>query len=135
MTQSSTEFFPLNERENQLAKTAVDIAFDLYKALGAGLLESVYENYFCYEFKQRNIPFLQQPLTPIFYKDFLVEDGKRLNILVDDLLIIELKAQENNHPTLEAQFLSYLRRTGKRLGYVINFHVLLMKSGFKRFIL
>ena len=64
-----------------------------------------------------------------------IEDGLRLDLLVDDLLIIELKAQENFHPVWEAQLLSYLKLTGKRIGYVINFHVPLMKDGFKRIVL
>ena len=120
MTQSNTEFFPLSERENQLSKIVIDIAFDLHKALGPGLLESVYENCFCYELKQRNILFLRQQPVTIFYKD---------------LLIVELKAQENNHPVWEAQLLSYLKLTGKRIGYIINFHIPLIKNGFKRLIL
>jgi len=68
MTQSSTEFYPLSERENQLAKIVVDVAFELHKALGPGLLESVYEKCFCYELKQRNIPFLRQQQVPVFIK-------------------------------------------------------------------
>ncbi len=135
MTQSNTEFFPLSERENQLSKIVIDIAFDLHKALGPGLLESVYEKCFCYELKQRNILFLRQQPVTIFYKDLLIEDGLRLDILVDDLLIVELKAQENNHPVWEAQLLSYFKLTGKRIGYIINFHIPSMKNDFKRLIL
>ncbi len=113
MTDSNAEFLPLSEKENQLARIVVDIAFKLHKSLGPGLLESVYEKCFCYELKQRNIPFLRQQLVPLFYKNLLVDDGLRLDILVDDLLIIELKAQESNHPVWEAQLLSYLKLTGK----------------------
>ena len=113
MTDSNTEFLPLSEKENQLARIVVDIAFELHKSLGPGLLESVYEKCFCYELKQRNIPFLRQQLVPLFYKNLLVDDGLRLDILVADLLIIELKAQESNHPVWEAQLLSYLKLTGK----------------------
>jgi len=135
MTQSSIEYFPLSERENQLGKIVVDIAFLLHRSLGPGLLESVYEKCFCYELKERGIPFLRQEQVPILYKELFLEDALRLDILVDDLLIIELKAQENYHPVWEAQLLSYLRLSGKRIGYVINFHVPLMKDGFKRLIL
>ena len=135
MAQSSTEYFPLSDRENQLGKIVVDIAFTLHKSLGPGLLESVYEKCFCYELQQRGIPFLRQQQVPIFYKELFLEDALRLDILVDELLIIELKAQENYHPVWEAQLLSYLRLSGKRIGYVINFHVPLMKDGFKRLIL
>jgi len=135
MAQSGTEYFPLSDRENQLGKIVVYIAFSLHKYLGPGLLESVYEKCFCYELQQRGIPFLRQQQVPIFYKELFLEDALRLDILVDELLIIELKAQENHHPVWEAQLLSYLRLSGKRIGYVINFHVPLMKDGFKRLIL
>lgn len=137
MTQSSTKqiFSPLSAKENQLAKEAIDIAFKLHKALGPGLLESVYTKCFCYELERRNIPFVKQQLVPIHYEGLLVEEGLRLDILMDDLLILELKAQENFHPVWEAQLLSYLKLTGKRIGYIINFHVPLMKDGFKRFVL
>lgn len=137
MTQSVTEnkYQPLTERENQLAKIVVDISFQLHKALGPGLLESVYEKCFCYELEQRSIPYLRQKKVSIIYNDLLIEDGLRLDLLVDDLLIIELKAQENYHPVWDAQLLSYLKLTNKRIGYIINFHVPLMKDGFKRLVL
>ncbi|HEX8461282.1 MAG TPA: GxxExxY protein, partial [Segetibacter sp.] len=71
----------------------------------------------------------------LYYEDLVIENGLKLDILVDDLLILELKAQENFHPVWEAQLLSYLKLTRKRIGYLINFHVPLMKDGFKRFVL
>lgn len=134
---SNTEkiYLPLNDRENQLSKIVIDIAFDLHKQLGPGLLESVYEKCFCYELRQNGVQFLRQKLVPIYYKELQIEDGLRLDILVEDLLIIELKAQESNHPVWQAQLLSYLKLSGKRIGYIINFHVPLMKDGFKRLIL
>lgn len=137
MAQSNTEktFNPLTDRENYLAKIVVDIAFLIHKALGPGLLESVYEKCFCYELQKREIPYIRQQMVAIQYEGLLVEDGLRLDLLVDDLLIIELKAQENYHPVWEAQLLSYLKLTDKRIGYLINFHVPLMKDGFKRLIL
>ena len=137
MTQRDTEkiFDPLSERENYLAKIVVDIAFSLHKALGPGLLESVYEKCFCYELQKRQIPFIRQEKVSIRYEDLLIEDGLRLDLLVDNLLIVELKAQENYHPVWEAQLLSYLKLTNKRIGYLINFHVPLMKDGFKRLVL
>jgi GxxExxY protein len=137
MTQSNTEktFSPLTYKENELARIVIDIAFTLHKELGPGLLESVYEKCFCYELQKRNILFVRQKAVPIHYEDLIIEDGLRLDILVDDLLIVELKAQENYHPVWEAQLLSYLKLTSKRIGYVINFHVPLMKDGFKRLIL
>jgi GxxExxY protein len=126
---------PIPEKENQLATIVMDIAFSIHRALGPGLLESVYEKCFCYELLQRNIPFVRQQLVPIQYKELLLEDGLRLDLLVDNVLIVELKAQENYHPVWEAQLLRYLKLADKRIGYLINFHVPLMKDGLKRLVL
>ena len=126
---------PLSEREVWLTQQIVNIAFSIHKALGPGLLESVYEKCFCYELTKRNISYLRQQCVPIIYDDLVIDDGLRLDIIVDDLIIVELKAQENYHPVWEAQLLSYLKLTHKRLGYILNFHVPLMKDGLKRMIL
>lgn len=125
----------LSEREEFLASQIVDIAINIHKSLGPGLLESVYEKCFEYELLQRGINYKRQKDVPIVYENLKVEDGLRLDLLVDDLVIIELKAQENYHPVWEAQLLSYLKLTNKRLGMLINFHVPLMKNGIKRLIL
>ncbi|MDB5191098.1 MAG: GxxExxY protein [Segetibacter sp.] len=118
-----------------LGTQVVDIAFHIHKALGRGLLEKVYEACFCYELKKRNIPFETQQKVPIVYDQLQFSEGLRLDILVDDLVIIELKAQENYHPVWEAQLLSYLKLSNKNLGYLINFTVPLIKEGIKRMIL
>ncbi len=87
----------LSEREEFLGKQIVDVAFKIHKKLGPGLLESVYEKCFCYEFTIRNIPCKRQKDVPIFYDDLKIDDGLRLDLLVDELVIVELKAQENFH--------------------------------------
>ena len=125
----------LTEYEEHLAAQVVDIAFKIHKELGPGLLESVYEKCFCHELKKRNIDFECQKFVPIVYDDLLVEQGLRLDILVENLLIIELKAQESNQVIWSAQLLSYLRLSHKRIGFIINFHVPLIKEGIKRMIL
>lgn len=137
MAQSNTEkeYTSLTEREKWLAQQVINIAITIHKALGPGLLESVYEKCFCYELGKRNIPFTKQKTVPILYDSLTIDEGLRIDILVDDLIIIELKAQENYHPVWEAQLLSYLKLTNKRLGYILNFHVPLMKDGIKRMIL
>jgi GxxExxY protein len=135
MYQSNTEKVPLSQRENLLAKEAIDIAFKLHKTLGPGLLESVYAKCFHYELEVRGIPFVKEQMVTLYYEDLKIENGLKLDILIDDLLILELKAQENYHPVWEAQLLSYLKLIRKRIGYLINFHTPLMKDGFKRFIL
>jgi GxxExxY protein len=123
------------EHREWLGKQIVDIAFHIHKALGPGLLESVYETCFCYELTKRGIPFITQKKVPIFYDQIEFADGLRLDLLIDDLIIIELKAQENYHPVWEAQLLSYLKLSGKHLGYIINFTVPLIKDGIKRMVL
>ena len=125
----------LSEREEYLATQIVDIAIKIHRALGPGLLESVYEKCFEYELIERGINYQRQKEVPIIYESLKVEDGLRLDLLVDNLVIIELKAQENYHPVWEAQLLSYLKLTNKRLGMLVNFHVPLMKNGIKRLIL
>lgn len=103
--------------------------------MGPGLLESVYAKCFYYELTKRMIEFEKQKEVPIIYEKLEIDDGLRLDLLVDDLVIVELKAQENYHPVWEAQLLSYLKLTKKRLGFLINFHTPLIKNGIKRIIL
>jgi len=118
-----------------VGKEIVDIAYQLHTALGPGLLESVYEKCFCYELTKRELSFISQKKVPIVYDSLIFEEGLRLDLLIEDCVIVELKAQETFHPVWEAQLLSYLKLTRKRIGYLINFHVPLMKDGFKRLIL
>ena len=135
MDNTGVGFKPLTEREKWLTGEIVGIAIAIHKAIGPGLLVSVYEKCFCYELEKRNIPFVKQKLAKIIYDSMVIEEGLRIDIMVDNLIIIELKAQENYQPVWAAQLLSYLRLTKKRLGYILNFHVPLMKDGIKRMIL
>jgi len=137
VTQSNTvkEHKPLTDREKWLASQIVEIAITIHRFLGPGLLESIYEKCFCYELTKRKIPFVKQKCTELIYDNVIIDEGLRIDIMVDDLIVIELKAQEVYHPVWEAQLLSYLKLTGKRLGFLINFHVPLMKDGIKRLIL
>lgn len=128
-------FQKLSEREEFLAKTVVNIAYNFHKQLGPGLLESIYEKCFSYELNNSNLIYQRQKEVPIIYNDLRIADGLRLDLLIEDLLIIELKAQENFHPVWEAQLISYLKLTNKRIGFLINFHVPLIKDGIKRIIL
>ena len=125
----------LSAETELLAKEMVDIAYKLHTTLGPGLLESVYEKCFCYELEKREIPFKRQKIVNIIYDELIISDGLRLDILVNEGIIIELKAQEGYHTVWEAQLLSYLKLTDTRLGFIINFHVPLIKSGIKRIIL
>jgi len=125
----------LSEKEEYIAKEIVDIAIKIHKQLGPGLLESVYEKCFCHELIKRGLSFRKQVQVPIYFDDVKIDDGLRLDILIEGLVIVELKAQENYHPVWEAQLLSYLKLTEKRLGFLVNFHVPLMKTGIKRMVL
>lgn len=125
----------LSEREEYLAKQIVDIAIKIHIELGPGLLESVYAKCFYYELYNRDILFEKQKEVPIIYQSLKIDDGLRLDLLIEDSIIIELKAQENYHPVWEAQLLNYLKLAGKRLGFLLNFHVPLMKDGIRRMIL
>ncbi len=126
---------PVSEKEELVAKNIVDIAVKIHKELGPGLLESVYEKCFAHELFCREINFVRQKYVPIVYNTLTIDDGLRLDLLVEDCVIVELKAQENFHPVWDTKLLSYLRLTGKRLGLLINFHVPLMKNGIKRLVL
>ena len=128
-------YHAISDREEYLGKEIVDIAIKIHKQLGPGLLESVYEKCFCYELGNRQIRFSRQVQVPVYFDSFKIDDGLRLDILVDELVIVELKAQENYHPVWQAQLLSYLRLTGHRLGFIVNFHVPIMKDGIKRMVL
>jgi len=106
-------YLKLSEREEYIAKQVVDIAINIHKELGPGLLESVYVKCFYYELTKREISYSKQQEVPIIYQTLHIDDGLRLDLLVDDLVIVEFKAQENYHPVWEAQILSYLKLTKK----------------------
>ena len=125
----------LTAMEEEIGKQIVDVAYSIHVALGSGLLESVYEKCFEYELRNRNILVERQKAVPIIYNGLQIDDGLRLDLLVGDAVIVELKAQEISHPVWEAQMLSYLKLSERRLGYIINFHVPLIKNGIKRMIL
>lgn len=110
-------FVKLSDQEEFLAEQIVDIAIKIHKELGPGLLESVYAKCFYYELFTRTIKFEKQKDVPIIYQSLIIDDGLRLDLLVENLIIVEFKAQENYHPVWEAQLLSYLKLTGKRLGF------------------
>ena len=124
----------LTERENWLAGQVVDIAICIHKAFGPGLLESIYEKCFCYELEKRNILFEKQKAIRLQYDKLIIDEGLRIDILIDKLVVVELKAQEYYHPVWEAQVLSYLKLSNNRLGFILNFNVPLMREGIKRMV-
>jgi len=128
-------FEPLSDKEEKVAKQIVDAAFQVHKELGPGFLQKVYETCFCYELSKWGIAFQRQVEVPIIYDQKALDIGFRLDVLVEDLIICEFKAVEEMNPVFEAQIMSYLKMAQKRLGFLINFNVPVIKNGIKRIIL
>jgi len=124
----------LSEKEELLAKEIVDCAFKVHKALGPGLLENIYETCFCHELYKKGIKYQRQVDIPIVYDNIVFDEGLRLDVLVEDLIICELKAVDTVNPVWQAQIISHLNLTKKRLGFLINFNVEVIKNGLKRYI-
>ena len=121
--------------ENEIATIVVDCCYHLHTRLGPGLLESVYEACLCYELSKRGIPYRRQVGLPVRYEEVFVETGFRLDILVDECVIVELKSAEAIIPIHEAQLLTHLKLANVRLGFILNFNVPLMKQGIKRMVI
>jgi len=129
------EYKPLPDELEIIGKKIVDAAYTVHKNLGPGLLEKVYEICFCHELEKRGLSYQRQLDIPIVYDGLTFDEGLRLDVLVENEVICELKALETVNPVWVAQILSHLKLTGNRLGYLINFNVPLMKNGIKRFIM
>jgi len=125
----------IEETTDAIAKQIVDAAYAVHSTLGPGLLESVYESCLEYELKERRIPTARQVVLPVIYKNHRVDAGLRLDLVVADRIIVELKAVESLMAVHTAQVLTYLKLTGFRLGFLINFNVALIKDGIKRVVL
>ena len=117
---------------NRLTGEVINAAIEVHKALGPGLLESVYEECLCHELSLRKISYKRQKDLPIEYKGVKLECGYRLDVVVADRLILEIKACESLLPIHDAQVLTYLKLTGIKVGLLINFHVPVLKDGIKR---
>jgi GxxExxY protein len=119
---------------NQLSGSIIDAAVKIHMQLGPGLLESVYEQCMAIEFQQRGIRCASQIPLPIVYAGHRIESAYRLDLLVDDRIIVEIKAIEHILPVHKAQLLSYLRLTEKKLGLLLNFNVPRMREGIYRIV-
>lgn len=102
--------------------------------MGPGLLERIYETCFCYELNKKGIENKRQVSVHIYYDDLVFDEGLQLDVLVDDLVICELKAVEIVHPVWQAQIISHLKLIDKNLGFLINFNVSYIKDGIKRYV-
>ena len=124
--------YTLNETEEFLCKEIIDCAFTVHKKLGPGLLEKIYEACFCYELTKRDIPFLRQAKLPVYYDDMIFDEGLVIDVLVDNSIICELKAQTLN-TIWQAQVLSHLKLSDLHVGFLINFNNALLKDGIRRY--
>ena len=123
---------PEQARINSITEKIIGCAMDVHRGLGPGLLESAYEECLCYELSQAKLKFLRQVELPIAYKGVNLDCGYRMDVVVEDEVIIEIKAVERIHSIHEAQMLSYLKLHDKKVGLLLNFHVPVLKSGIKR---
>lgn len=122
------------EKLNELSNLVVGAAIEVHKAMGPGQLEAVYEECMVEEFRLRGIKCERQVRVPLIYKGRLIHSNYSMDILVEDEIILELKAVTDMHPVFSAQLISYLRLANKRLGYLLNFHAPVMKDGVRRFV-
>ncbi len=121
-------------QEDSLSREIIGAAIEVHRNLGPGLLESAYEHCLCRELAERGIPYRQQQALPVKYKGAVLDCGYRLDIVVDNKVIIELKSVNALEPIHEAQMLTYLKLLGCKLGLMINFNVPVLKRGIKRIV-
>jgi GxxExxY protein len=118
--------------ENEISEKVIACAIEVHRNLGPGLLESIYEEAMCYELMKKNLFFERQKSVPIPYKKIKLGTDLRIDLLIKDKVIIELKAKEKLSKIDLSQLLTYLRLSDKKLGLIINFHVKLLREGIKR---
>ena len=117
---------------DNLTGQIIGAAIEVHKALGPGLLESAYEECLCHEFYLRQMHYKRQHALPVEYKGVKLDCGYRIDLLVEDLVILELKSVDSLQPIHEAQLLTYLKLTGLKVGLLINFNVPVLKQGIRR---
>lgn len=125
----------IEERTEEAARQIVDAGLKIHRALGPGLLESAYEHCLAHELGARGLPVRKQVSLPILYEGQRLEAGFRIDLLVDERVIVEVKAVDALTPVHKAQILTYLKLSGLRLGLLINFNVGLFREGLKRIVL
>jgi GxxExxY protein len=118
-----------------ITKLIIGCAIDVHKELGPGLLESAYEECLYYELQKAGLKVEKQKAIPVVYKEIKLDCGYRADLIVEDKIIIELKTVDEFNPVHEAQILTYMKFAEKKLGLLINFNVLRLKDGIKRYIL
>ena len=125
---------PQHQKLDRLTEQIIGGAISVHRILGPGLLESAYEECLCFELSHSKLQFERQVPLPVVYKGVRLDCGYRMDLVVENSVIVEIKAVERIIPVHEAQLLSYLKLADKRVGLLINFHVPVLKSGLKRII-
>ena len=118
---------------NELSYKIIGCAYDVHKILGPGLLESTYEKCLCFELEKLGIKYKRQKELPINYKGMTLDNGYRIDVLVEDKIVIELKSVDTLQPIHSAQLLTYLKLSQKPLGLLINFNVTNLQDGIRRY--
>ena len=119
---------------NEISASIIDAAMEVHTVLGPGLLESTYEKCLKHELLLRKLNVLSQVALPVNYKNSVIDEGYRIDLLVEDRIVVELKTVERFSALHEAQLLSYLKMSNRKLGLLINFNVTRLKHGIKRII-
>jgi GxxExxY protein len=119
---------------NKITQKIIGCAIEVHRNLGPGLLESAYEECLAFELNKEGLNFRRQQPTPVVYKDIKLDCGYRIDILLEDSVVLELKVVDEFNPVHEAQMLTYMKFSNKRFGLLINFNVTVLKNGIRRFI-
>ena len=125
----------IKQKANSLSREIISASIEVHRVLGPGLLESAYEECLCHELNRRSIRLKRQVSVPLIYKNIRLDCGYRIDILVEELVLIELKSVERLDPLHHAQVLTYLRLRNLWLGLLINFNVPVLRLGLKRLVL
>ncbi|WP_174591150.1 GxxExxY protein [Methanocella conradii] len=128
----STKKEPVPEHVNKITQSVLNAAYEVHTAIGPGLLESIYETCLAYELRNRGHLVEKQVSLPVIYKGIQMDAGLRMDLIVDNCIIIEIKAVDELLPIHEAQLLTYLKLTGYRIGLLMNFNSCHLKDGIKR---
>jgi GxxExxY protein len=119
---------------NEITQKIIGCAIEVHRYLGPGLLESAYEECLAFELKKEGLNFRRQQSTPVVYKDIKLECGYRIDLLVEESIVLELKVVDEFNPVHEAQILTYMKFSNKKIGLLINFNVTVLKNGIRRFV-
>jgi GxxExxY protein len=133
-TAESAEYAEMSQNLNEITQKIIAAAISAHRELGPGLMESAYEACMAYEMADQNLKFERQKALPIIYRGVQLDCGYRIDLIVEEEIVVELKAVERLEPIHEAQLLSYLKLSGCEVGLLINFNVKVLKHGIRRLV-